>query len=142
MRRRHARGRCRSALAGGLLVVLAVSGCAPTPSPDPALVSLSQDALSYTRSAILGVDQEKDGLMFRTTATALLGDMETKLADLTREVALHRPADAEDAAYRTELLDASMASLDAVQAAVRGGSGAEARLERAADRLAELGSAG
>ncbi|WP_345801431.1 hypothetical protein AAIB33_18530 [Microbacterium sp. AZCO] len=142
MSRRRSPSRTRTALAGGLLAALLLAGCAPTPSPDPALVKLSQSALSYTRSALLGVDQQNDGRIFSTTTTALLGDMEAKLGDLTREVALHRPADAEDAAYRTDLLDASLASLDAVQAAARGVSDAEHRLEDAADTLEKLGQAG
>ena len=58
--------------------------------------------------------------MFTTTTKALLSGMEQKLADVTREAALHQPVDAEDAAYRDDLLDASLAALDAVQSADAG----------------------
>ncbi|MEU1971590.1 hypothetical protein ABZ477_08030 [Microbacterium sp. NPDC019599] len=121
-------------LAAGLLL----AGCAPTPSPDPALVALSADALSATRSAELGTGLREDGRMFTTTARALLGDMEQKLADALREAELHRPADAEDAAYRDELIAATLEALDAVQAAVAEQPGALDELDAAAEQLEGL----
>jgi len=53
--------------------------------------------------------------------------------------ALHQPVDADDAAYRAELLDASLAALDAVQSADEGDPGAAEELDAAARRLDRLG---
>jgi hypothetical protein len=132
------RGRSWGAIPLAIAVVLAVSGCAPAPSPDPALVSLASDALSATRSAQLGTGQRDDGRMFPTTAHALLTDMEENIADVTREAGLHQPADATDASYRAELLKASGDALDAMHAASAGDPGAEEALKKAADRLEAL----
>ena len=124
---------------GGAVLIAILSGCAPVVSPDPQLVALQERALSLTRSAQLGEEMRGDGRMFTTTTAALLSGMEEKLADVTREAALHQPADAEDAAYRDELLDASLAALDAVQSADAGDAGAADELDAAAERLARLG---
>ena len=99
MSRRRSPGRSRRLpLVGGAILVAILSGCAPVASPDPQLVALQERALSLTRSAQLGEELRDDGRMFTTTTTALLSGMEQKLADVTREAALHRPVDAEDAA--------------------------------------------
>ncbi|QIG38659.1 hypothetical protein G5T42_03470 [Microbacterium sp. 4R-513] len=136
-------GRRSSSRSQGLVavcaaIVIALSACAPTPSPDPALVSLTADALSATRSAQLGTGLRDDGRMFSTTTHALLGDMEQKIADVAREAGLHAPADATDAAYRDELLKATDDALDAMHAASAGKDDGEARLDAAADRLEDL----
>jgi hypothetical protein len=122
-RRSPGRSRRRRLLAGAILVGV-LAGCAPAPSPDPQLIALQERALSLTRSAQLGEEQHRDGRMFTTTTTALLSGMEEKLADVTREAALNQPTDAEDAAFRDELLEASLEALDAVQAAAQGDPGA------------------
>ena len=134
---RRARGRSRGILLG-IAVALVLTGCAPVPTPDPALVTLTSDALSATRSAQLGTGLRDHGRMFATTAHALLTDMEQQVADVTREAGLHQPADATDASYRAELLKASGDALDAMHAASAGQEGAEAALHAAAERLAAL----
>ena len=140
MSRRRSPSRSRRApILGGAIIVALLSGCAPAASPDPQLIALQEQALSLTRSAQLGEDLEGDGRMFATTTRALLSGMEQKLADVTREAALHQPVDAVDAAYRDELLDASLAALDAVQAADAGDPGAADELAAAAERLDRLG---
>ena len=140
MSRRRSPSRSRRApILGGAIIVALLSGCAPAASPDPQLIALQEQALSLTRSAQLGEDLEGDGRMFATTTRALLSGMEQKLADVTREAALHQPVDAVDAAYRDELLDASLAALDAVQAADAGDPRAEDQLAAAAERLDRLG---
>lgn len=131
-----------SAGVGAVLAAVILAGCAPAPSPDPALVALQEQALSLTRSAQLGTELRGDARMFGTTTLALLSDMETKLADVTRETSLHRPADATDAAYREELLDATLEALDAVQAAAADRPDAEEELDAAAQRLDDLGAGG
>lgn len=135
---RRSRRRLRGAIPLAAAVLIAASGCAPLPSPDPALVTLTGDALSATRSAELGTGLRDDGRMFATTAHALLGDMEQKISDVAREAGLHQPADATDAEYRTELLSATDEALDAMHAASAGREGAEKLLRDAADRLEDL----
>jgi hypothetical protein len=139
MSRRRSPSRSRRSLLVVLTLVGVLAGCAPAPSPDPQLVALQEQALSLTRSAQLGEDLRGEGRMFTTTTTALLSGMEQKLADVTRDTALHRPADAVDAAYRDELLAASLAALDAVQSAAAGDPGATDELDAAAERLDRLG---
>ncbi|TDN90669.1 hypothetical protein [Microbacterium sp. BK668] len=142
MRRRRSRSRLPRLFPLGLAALVAISGCAPAASPDPVLVSLAADALSATRAAELGTGLRDDERMFATTASALLGDMEEKVADIAREVGLYRPADATDASYRAELLRASDDALDAIHAAVAGRGGAEAELKEVADRLEDLEAQG
>ena len=141
-RRRSPVASHRAALGAGAVLALILTGCAPTPSPDPALVALQEQALSLTRSAQLGTQQRDDRRMFATTAQMVLSEMETKLADVTREASLHRPADATDAAYRKELLAASLDALDAVQDASANRPHAQDELGEAAERLDRLGEAG
>ncbi len=138
-RRRSPSRLSRIPILGGAVLLAILSGCAPVASPDPQLVALQERALSLTRSAQLGDQLRGDGRMFTTTTKALLSGMEQKLADVTREAALHQPVDAEDAAYRDDLLDASLAALDAVQSADAGDPGAADELDAAAERLDRLG---
>jgi hypothetical protein len=100
-------------------VTLALAGCSSAPI-DPALTSAVSQAISSGTSAQLGLRLSEKDRILPGTLTALLGDMETNLADNERQLEMHQAADHEDAAYRKKALSGVRASLEAVHTAQAG----------------------
>ena len=64
------------------------------PAVDPALTSAVSEAISSGTSAQLGLELSEKDRILPGTLTALLGDMETNLADTERQLEMHQAADA------------------------------------------------
>jgi hypothetical protein len=122
--------------------LLLLTGCS-TAGVDEALTAAVSDSISSSASAQLGLELDDRGRILPGTLTALLGDMEEALADSERQLQLHQTADAEDAAYRAEALDAVRASLEAVHVAQSGEHAAAlTELSASLDQLKELEGGG
>lgn len=121
-----------------LVGALALSGCASTETPDPAMTAAVRDAASAGRSARIGLEQSAQGRIFPPTLTTLLGDMADALADTARELVVTQPEGDANVEYRADALAATRAALEAVHDAEQGRAGARNDLDAALDDLAEL----
>ena len=134
--------RRRAAPALVVAALLVLTGCSAA-GVDETLTAAVSDSISSSASAQLGLELDERGRILPGTLTALLGDMEEALADSERELQLHQAADAEDAAYRADALEAVRGSLEAVHIA-QGGEHAAALsgLDASLDQLKELEDGG
>ena len=105
----------RSAVVLVLLGAL-LSGCAASAAD---IQPMAADALSAARSADLGIDLDKAGRTFPTTAQVVLEDMATQLGDVITQ--LEETPTADDAAERdrTRTLSAARDAIDAIHTALR-----------------------
>ena len=132
----------RSAPALVAAALLLLTGCSPA-GVDEALTAAVSDSISASASAQLGLELDDRRRILRGTLTALLSDMEEALADSERELQLHQAADAEDAAYRADALDAVRGSLEAVHIAQAGEHAAALTgLSASLDQLKQLEDGG
>jgi hypothetical protein len=132
--------RAAPALVAAALLLL--TGCSSA-RVDEALTAAVSDSISSSASAQLGLELDDRGRILPGTLTALLSDMEEALADSERELQLHQAADAEDAAYRADALDAVRGSLEAVHIAQAGEHAvALTELSASLDQLKELEDGG
>lgn len=132
--------RARHVVVFTLAGLIALSGCAPPPRPDPDLVALVEEAQASARSAQLGLELDERGRIFPTTARALFDDMSQDLADSVRELELHPSGAPQDAQYRVQALALARAALEGIRTAQGGDiSGGLDAVTAAADGLARLG---